>query len=60
MHLRLAQVTVRTTTETDMKGFDGKVGIVTGAGSGLGEAIAKYLAARGVKVVVSDINLKGA
>lgn len=43
-----------------MKGFDGKVGIVTGAGSGLGEAIAKYLAARGVKVVVSDINLKGA
>jgi len=43
-----------------MKGLDGKVGIVTGGGSGLGEAIAKALAAEGVKVVVSDINLKGA
>ncbi len=43
-----------------MKGLEGKVGIVTGGGSGLGEAIAKYLAARKVSVVVSDINLKGA
>jgi NAD(P)-dependent dehydrogenase (short-subunit alcohol dehydrogenase family) len=43
-----------------MTGFDGKVAIVTGAGSGLGEAIAKALAGRGVKVVLSDINLKGA
>lgn len=43
-----------------MKGLDGKVGIVTGGGSGLGEAIAKSLAARGVKVVVSDINIAGA
>ena len=37
-----------------------KVAIVTGGGSGLGEAISKMLGARGVKVVVSDINLKGA
>jgi NAD(P)-dependent dehydrogenase (short-subunit alcohol dehydrogenase family) len=37
-----------------------KVAIVTGGGSGLGEAIGKALAARGVKVVLSDINLKGA
>jgi|SRR5678815_2955733 len=43
-----------------MNGFDGKVGIVTGGGSGLGEAIAKTLASKGVKVVISDINLKGA
>jgi NAD(P)-dependent dehydrogenase (short-subunit alcohol dehydrogenase family) len=40
--------------------FEGKVGIVTGGGSGLGEAIAKDLAARGVKVMVSDINLDAA
>jgi NAD(P)-dependent dehydrogenase (short-subunit alcohol dehydrogenase family) len=37
-----------------------KVAIVTGGGSGLGEAIGKALAARGVKVVLSDINLAGA
>ena len=43
-----------------MPGFEGRVAIVTGGGSGLGEAIAMSLAARGVKVVVSDINLEGA
>jgi NAD(P)-dependent dehydrogenase (short-subunit alcohol dehydrogenase family) len=43
-----------------MNGFDGKVGIVTGGGSGLGEAIAKALATKGAKVIVSDINMKGA
>jgi NAD(P)-dependent dehydrogenase (short-subunit alcohol dehydrogenase family) len=43
-----------------MRGLDGKVAIVTGGGSGLGEAIAKALASHGVKVVVSDINLEGA
>lgn len=43
-----------------MKSFNGKVAIITGGGSGLGEAIAKDLAAQGVKVVLSDINLKGA
>jgi NAD(P)-dependent dehydrogenase (short-subunit alcohol dehydrogenase family) len=43
-----------------MKGLSGKVAIVTGGGSGLGEAIAKRLAKEGVKVVVSDINMKSA
>ena len=43
-----------------MRGIEGKVAIVTGAGSGLGEAIGKALAARGAKVVLSDINLEGA
>ena len=37
-----------------------KVAIVSGGGSGLGEAIGKALASRGVKVVLSDINVKGA
>ena len=37
-----------------MTGLDGKVAIVTGGGSGLGEAIARALASKGVRVVVSD------
>ena len=41
-------------------GLDGRVVIVTGGGSGLGEAIGKALATRGARVVLSDINLKGA
>ena len=43
-----------------MRGLDGKVAIVTGGGSGLGEAIGEALARRGVRVVLSDINLEGA
>lgn len=40
--------------------FEGKVALVTGAGSGIGEAIAKELAGLGVKVVVTDISREGA
>jgi NAD(P)-dependent dehydrogenase (short-subunit alcohol dehydrogenase family) len=40
--------------------FTGKLALVTGAGSGLGEAIAKMLATRGAQVVVADINLQAA
>ncbi|MDR7330514.1 SDR family NAD(P)-dependent oxidoreductase [Corynebacterium guangdongense] len=43
-----------------MTTFTGKVALVTGAGSGLGEATAKDLAAHGAKVIVADINLEGA
>lgn len=40
--------------------FDQKVAIVTGGGSGLGEAIAKDLARHGARVVITDINLEAA
>lgn len=43
-----------------MSSMTGKVALITGGGSGLGEAIGKALARRGGKVVLSDINLKGA
>lgn len=43
-----------------MPDFAGRVALITGAGSGLGEAIAKLLASRGAKVVVTDIKLPAA
>ncbi len=39
-----------------MHRFDGKVTIVTGAGSGFGEAIAKRFAAEGARVIVAEVN----
>lgn len=40
--------------------FEGKVGLVTGGGSGLGETSAKLLAKRGAKLVIADANAEGA
>lgn len=42
-----------------MNTLENKVAIVTGAGSGIGKAIALLYAKEGAKVVVSDINEKG-
>lgn len=36
--------------------FDGRIALVTGAGGGIGSAIAKRLASEGAHVVVTDIN----
>jgi len=42
-----------------MKSLENKTAIVTGAGSGIGRAIAILYAAEGAKIIVSDINENG-
>ncbi|BCO35024.1 NAD(P)-dependent oxidoreductase [Mycobacterium heckeshornense] len=42
-----------------MEGFAGKVAVVTGAGSGIGQALAIELARAGAKVAISDIDTQG-
>jgi NAD(P)-dependent dehydrogenase (short-subunit alcohol dehydrogenase family) len=43
-----------------MTGLEGKTAIVTGGGSGLGEAIGQALASRGTTVVLTDIDVDAA
>ena len=43
-----------------MKGLQGKTAFVTGAGSGIGRAIALRLANDGARIAVADINIEGA
>lgn len=43
-----------------MSDFRNKVALVTGGGSGLGEAISKELAAKGARIVVTDLRLDAA
>lgn len=42
-----------------MQGFAGKVAVVTGAGSGIGQALAIELARSGASVAISDVNVEG-
>ncbi len=42
-----------------MEGFAGKVAVITGAGSGIGRALAIELARSGAKVAISDVNTEG-
>ncbi len=42
-----------------MKDFSNKVCVITGAGSGIGQALALELAGRGARLALSDINAEG-
>ncbi|MBV8785926.1 MAG: SDR family NAD(P)-dependent oxidoreductase [Mycobacterium sp.] len=42
-----------------MQGFAGKVAVVTGAGSGIGQALAIELGRSGASVAISDVNIEG-
>lgn len=42
-----------------MKSFSGKIVVITGAGSGIGRALAQQLATKGARLALSDVNTSG-
>src|SRR5580700_6179691 len=52
---RRSRAAPRLERETQMARLDGKVAVITGAGSGIGRVAASLFAAEGARVVVADV-----
>jgi len=46
--------------ERAMREFEGKIAVITGAASGIGEALARRAGAEGMRVVLADVSIEGA